>query len=167
MWLPMNDISANLYYDQRIIVSSLIKEPITWQISKVENIHPFGINKLTLSQTKFNPNTDYVNLDTGEMYADYYKNSVPLNEDTTLLSINSPSKTIKIGGSKRRITSSINTSESSWRFVIDGNNAGSLLDIDYGPNYIDIKFTGDESYLGKTLTVLCNKAVLSLEIVAL
>lgn len=167
MWLPMNDISANLYYDQRIIVSSLIKEPITWQISKVENIHPFGINKLTLSQTKFNPNTDYVNLDTGEMYADYYKNSVPLNEDATLLSINSPSKTIKIGGSKRRITSSINTSESSWRFVMDGNNAGSLLDIDYGTNYVDIKFTGDESYLGKTLTVLCNKAVLSLEIVAL
>lgn len=76
MWLPMNEISAKLYQGDRIIISALIEKPITWEISKVENIHPFGLNKLTLAQDKFNPEKDYVNFETGEMYADYYKSAI-------------------------------------------------------------------------------------------
>lgn len=165
IWLPMNNISENLYYNQRIIISAPIPKPITWEITKVENTHPFGINKLSVAQTKFNPNTDYVNLETGEMYADYYKNNIPLDEDDTVLTINSKEKTIKVGGSSRKITSS--TENPSWSFLIDGVDATSLLDIYSEDNNISITFLGDETYIGKILTVICNQTTLSLEIVSL
>lgn len=82
MWLPMNDISVDLYYDQRIVISvQALKEPLTWSISKPENIHPFGLNKLTLKQVKFDPTTD-VKIN-GIWYADYNKSLVkpePIDE---------------------------------------------------------------------------------------
>lgn len=101
IWLPMNDISAKLYYGQRMIVSALIEKPITWQISKVENVHPFGLNKLTLQQDKFNQQTDYVNFDTGEMYANYYV-SVIEPESYEQLETNYPAK-LNIVGSDLKI----------------------------------------------------------------
>ena len=76
IWLPINSISTGLYYDQRIIVSALIEKPLTWYITKIENIHPFGILKFTISQTKFDPVRDLVNVSTKEMYADYYSSTI-------------------------------------------------------------------------------------------
>ena len=111
-WLPWNDISSEIYYDKRLIVSMPMERPITWKITKVESTQPKGICLFTLYQDLFNPDTDYVNLETGEMYADYYKYTVkPMpeseldiiekeqtNEDGEVLKISSSTSTIKVGG---------------------------------------------------------------------
>lgn len=76
-WFPQNQVSEMLYYDSRLIISAPMEKPITWKVTKVETIHPIGIYKLTLGQDKFNSLTDYVDVDSGVMIADYYaKNSV-------------------------------------------------------------------------------------------
>ncbi len=81
IWLPMNSLTEYLYYtvedgkntrNMRLIVSAPIKHPNVWKISKVENHIPFGLQRLTLKQDAFNSKTDYVNLTTKEMYANYY-----------------------------------------------------------------------------------------------
>ena len=152
MWLPMNDISSKLFYNQRLIVSAPIKEPITWQITKPENLHPFGINKLTLYQTKFDINNDYINYETGEMFADYYSSGVsPVNETTQNNSpyveiINSSiSNELKIFGSKKTLTSTIHYLDGSvdninaeWEFSIDGEIIGltdNRIKIEQDTNY--------------------------------
>lgn len=129
IWLPINSITERMGYvyhngnraNQRLIVSALVPNPTTWQVSKVENIQPMGLQKLTIYQDKFNPNTDYANLDTGEMYADYYDmqkidpvspaTSQISTEDSDIASdrlvVNTPTNTLRIGGKYKTITADI------------------------------------------------------------
>ena len=55
---------------------------MAWTISKVENANELGIQMLTLYQDFFNEHTDYVNLETGEMYADYYDSDIAPTDPT-------------------------------------------------------------------------------------
>lgn len=126
IWLPMNIITEKLFYVNqygdnkkvRVLVSALTKNPIAWSISKVENAEPFGIQKLTLNQDSFNSKTDYVNIETKEMFADYYSSNIepdiidnpnsdnPDNTPTNLLSckIYASTNYIKVGGSYKLLT---------------------------------------------------------------
>ena len=132
-WLPLNDVTKSLYYthingsgrNQRVLVGAFTETPNAWQISKVENTSPFGMQKITLYQTLFDQHCDYVNLDSCEMYADYYtpesqeepedgtSNGLipavetafiapPIKEAALLLS--AASNTIKVGGSYKTIS---------------------------------------------------------------
>lgn len=76
-----------------------------WQISKVENHAPKGLQKITFYQTKFNDNTDFVDFETGEMYADYYSAySKPAETDNNASTdvhkyeLSTSTNTIKVGG---------------------------------------------------------------------
>lgn len=107
----MNDVSAQLYYGNRMIISALIEKPITWKVSKVENFHPLGLNKLTLQQDKFNEKTDYINFDTGDMYADYYKTFIEPEEYTesdvgypVKIVTHGANKTIKVPGYSKKLS---------------------------------------------------------------
>lgn len=178
IWLPMNSISEKLTYDQRLIVSAPIECPLTWSISKVENTLPMGINRLVLYQDTFDRSTDYVNLETGEMYANYYASSVtPELEDKEQLDlvygqILVSTQNIRVGGGYKTIRvkwlefdgtelNSIKAMPSQWSFTIDGKDVSNLVDVkpinsDEGrilENAIRIKFTGDYSYLTKNLNV--------------
>ena len=68
--------------NKRLVLSALIKKPHVWQISKVENTKPLGIIKITLDQDSWDEHTDYVNLETGEMYADYYTSDIAPTDPT-------------------------------------------------------------------------------------
>jgi hypothetical protein len=116
--LPMNNISEKIFYttningtikNQRMILSALTPNPTTWQVSKIDTSKPFGLIEVTLYQDFFNPNTDYVNLETGEMYADYYMSSIAPTESTANSSIScditSTTNTIKVEGSYKLLTS--------------------------------------------------------------
>lgn len=149
IWLPMNDISAQIYYGKRLIVSALIEKPITWQISKVENFHPFGINKLTLYQDKFNVKTDYVNFETGEMYADYYESIVEPEEyaqskDTYLTTINVTGSDYKIRVPHYTKTLSVDIDDVSiytpiyWRITCDNGDLIELFNIEHSGDYSEI-----------------------------
>lgn len=189
--LPINDLTKYLYYthpvsnqNQRMVVSALTEKPIVWKISKVVTHSPVGVIKINLSQDSWNDHTDYVNLETGEMYADYYSSSTePTDPDTpsptpsTIYGkITASTSTIKVGGSYKTLTlklygadgneitdnySSHSPDDFKWTCSItNGNKTTNLTDVVSWLkgslfNQRKIKFPNDRSYLGKILDVKC------------
>ena len=181
LWLPMNPITEYFYYsnngkNQRLIVGALTKHPTVWQVSKVENAEPFGIQKITLAQDYFDEHMDYVNMQTGEMYADYYSSTVKpeyeIKNKSCILS--SSSNIIKCGGSYKLITATIYNSDNnditseylnditsaSWSCSIDGEDFTSSELISWkkqlNSNEIRIKMGDAKKYLTKILTIKCS-----------
>ena len=76
--LPMNDISATIFYNQRFIISAPIPEPLAWRLTKQEDISPKGVRRLTFAQDKYDQYNDYIEKDNNGrvigMYADYFNN---------------------------------------------------------------------------------------------
>lgn len=185
IWIPINPITEQLSYveenkNKRLVLSALIKKPHVWQISKVENTKPLGLIKITLDQDSWDEHTDYVNLETGEMYADYYDSDIsPIDptEPTPTPSFNygtitASTSTIKIGGSYKTLTVTVfdesgtditNTYSDAvfnWTCSIEGIDSTEL---DTVITWLDgntfnkkkIKFSNDRSYLEKILEVKC------------
>lgn len=184
-WLPWNDVSNEIFYNQRVILSMPMDVPLTWQISKVENTTPRGVNQLTLYQDVFNPKTDYIDKsdpDHWRMYADYYKlPSEPVkvqdeySQDTPYgsMAITSATNVVKINGGWKTLTANIynnqgvltETSEQyDWSFTFgDDTDATALITIaeSTAENKIKIKFIGDESYVGRQLVAVCTASGLT------
>lgn len=157
VWLPRNAISNQLFYDDRFVISDMIPEPIVWKISKVENIHPFGINKLTLAQDMFNKDTDYVNWETGEMYADYYKRPLESPVHDFYLEYEGD-KVIKVRGLKRIIRvhhlPDVDIHDLEWKMEIDGHPADEIVDLEYvDDKTVSIYFKGGNEFLGSILCI--------------
>lgn len=180
IWLPWNYISAELYYNQRIVLSMPIAEPLTWKISKVENTIPRGVQYITLYQDRFNQHTDKIWRPDDEdnplpgqytMLADYYElpdspiaNIDDIQPADLSLKLTCGSNQIYIGGSKvitvgcfngdNDITSDITC---TWSYTIDDVDVSSLIreTAQDEHNKIKITFVGDEDYVFKTLVVKC------------
>jgi hypothetical protein len=185
-WLPLNPITEKIWYkgdsnkNMRVLLGSVTEHPTAWTISKVENSQPLGIQKLTFYQDVFSEYTDYVNLETGEMFADYYTTDSSLTpidpSDTTTTptttnysKITASTSTIKIAGSYKTLTAKIY--DNSDTEITDNYSSAifnwtcSVGDEDLTDtvtwlststfNQIKLKFTDDRSYLGKTLDVKC------------
>lgn len=184
IWLPLNSITENIWYtsddtvNMRVLIGAPTKHPLAWIISKVENAFPIGIQKLTFYQSEFNPRTDYVNLETGEMFADYYSSNIEPTEYEINNNINihqiqakiiSSTSSIKVGGSYKTLSlkmSDINNEDITnnylnysfkWKCYIEDNDLTNqviwLSGKDF--NQIKIKFPDDRKYLGKLLDVKC------------
>lgn len=194
--LPYNDISKNIFYDQRIIISPPLEIPITWRISKVEGVNPLGVINYTLAQDIYNPHTDYVEYDNDGNwlggYADYYKESNLPSEDATTpssedygtyaeITYAGTDPHIKVNGSYKKINLTYYSTQSDtpdqtpgdWSYYIDDTDASDLVKVleTDSLNSIKIKFLGDEEYLGKILTIKNTRdnvtAELQLQIVSL
>ena len=62
--VPLNRMTENIYYDQRMIIDApVLTEPRTWIVSKVNRIAANGLVHVTLAQSKFNAHTDYIETD--------------------------------------------------------------------------------------------------------
>ena len=185
IWLPMNSITEKFWYtsedskNMRVVVSALTEHPTVWTVTKVENSMPLGIQKLTIYTAFWNEHTDYVNLETGEMYADYFDSEiVPTDPDTKptpspvtniLATITSSASTIKVGGSYRTlniklsndsgedITDTFGDSKSNfeWHFEIDNEEYKGIIRNDLSFCQMKIKFPDDYDYVGKILTIYC------------
>lgn len=189
IWLPFNSITSKIYYvgengkNMRVIVSALMEHPLTWQISKVENTNPYGIQKLTLAQTEFNQFTDYVNMETGEMYADYYSHAEEPQEETKevvttsdICILSASNSILKIGGSYKTITASYkdkydnNTTKDhtnlAWSYFIGEKDMNGeviwttctdeIVEKPQSDIYsMKVKFNGNLDYLGKLVKVCC------------
>lgn len=183
LWFSMNSITEKFWYsddndkNMRLIVSAPIKEPVTWRITKCENAQPLGIQKLTLYQDRFNEHTDYVNLETGEMYANYFDSEIaPTDPDTPTTPpssitarISASTSTIKVGGSYKNLTVNLfNDSNEditteyadatfTWTCSIDDEDWTDKVtwraDTEY--NQKKVKFPSDSSVIGKILSVKC------------
>ena len=193
-WLPSNSITDYLFYDQRIIISDntynakLKKYPLTWKVTKVENIHPLGIKKFIISQDKFDTNRDFVETDIDgnviNMYADYYElNVVPEDDiiviptqDYSKITFSGTQQTIKVGGTNKVFTATyynsdgevISTYTPAWSFYIDGNlitDNSLITTIDDVNKKCTIQINTDktfnygDNYIGKTLSVYCDKGL--------
>lgn len=183
LWFSMNSITEKFWYsddndkNMRLIVSAPIKEPVTWRITKCENAQPLGIQKLTLYQDRFNEHTDYVNLETGEMYANYFDSEIaPTDPDTPTTPpssitarISASTSTIKVGGSYKNLTVNLfNDSNEDitteyadatfiWTCSIDNEDWTDKVTWRAGTEYNQkkVKFPNDTSTIGKILSVKC------------
>lgn len=183
LWFSMNSITEKFWYsddndkNMRLIVSAPIKEPVTWRITKCENAQPLGIQKLTLYQDRFNEHTDYVNLETGEMYANYFDSEIAPTDSSTPTTppssitarISASTSTIKVGGSYKNLTVNLfNDSNEditteyadatfTWTCSIDDEDWTDKVTWRAGTEYNQkkVKFPNDTSTIGKILSVKC------------
>ena len=124
--------------------------------SKIKNTSPKGIIAVTVTQDRFDKNKDYVNLETGEMYADYYSSSITPEEvlpdvegstssttNTDILTIEAKTYSVRInGGSKvvyakvldgdgNDVTNKYNSDDLIWSFKFkDIETVNTLISID-------------------------------------
>lgn len=183
LWFSMNSITEKFWYsddddkNMRLIVSAPLEQPVTWRITKCENAQPLGIQKLTLYQDRFNEHTDYVNLETGEMYANYFDSEIaptdPSNPTTPPSSItariSASTSTIKVGGSYKNLTVNLfNDSNEditteyadatfTWTCFIDNEDWTDKVTWRAGTEYNQkkVKFPNDTSTIGKILSIKC------------
>ena len=181
--LPMNSITEKFWYtdddskNMRVIVSALMENPTVWKITKCESASPLGLQKLTLYTNFFNEHTDYVNLETGEMYANYFDSEIaptdPSNPTTPPSSItariSASTSTIKVGGSYKNLTVNLfNDSNEDitteyadatfiWTCSIDNEDWTDKVTWRAGTEYNQkkAKFPNDTSTIGKILSVKC------------
>ena len=173
--ITLNRDTEKLYYNQRLIVdNNVLTEPRTFQISKVNRIMPGGIAIITLAQTKFDGDKDYVEIDktTEEvigLWADYFVGNTeatdPVETDSIHVEITYPGKpTIRVGSGYKKLAvnfyqgeSDIPLMEGQWQFYIGDEDVSNLIvysSAEVEENEIKIKFNSkDTNYGGKTLTI--------------
>lgn len=181
--LPMNSITEKFWYtdddskNMRVIVSALMENPTVWKITKCESASPLGLQKLTLYTNFFNEHTDYVNLETGEMYANYFDSGIAPTDPSTpttppssiTAKISASTSTIKVGGSYKNLTVNLfNDSNEditteyadatfAWTCSIDGEDWTDKVTWRAGTDYNQkkAKFPNDASTIGKILSIKC------------
>lgn len=181
IWLPMNRITEKIWFTNdhnqnlRTIVSAPVNNPAVWLVSKVENVQPFGIQKIVCEQTAFNPNTDYIEKDQNGnivgMWADYYLSDTKPSEPTSLTNmkckISASTYSLKIGGSYRLLTATLYNNEgeditsdytdmldlSCWKCFIGENDMTDsefvLWSSQENKNQVKIKLESNWDFLGK------------------
>lgn len=181
--LPMNSITEKFWYtdddskNMRVIVSALMENPTVWKITKCESASPLGLQKLTLYTNFFNEHTDYVNLETGEMYANYFDSEIAPTDPSTPTTppssitarISASTSTIKVGGSYKNLTVNLfNDSNEditteyadatfAWTCSIDNEDWTDKVTWRPGTEYNQkkVKFPNDTSTIGKILSIKC------------
>nr|DAU04500.1 MAG TPA: hypothetical protein [Caudoviricetes sp.] len=187
VWLPLNPITEKIWYtnesskNMRVLVSSFTDNAIAWQISKVENAQPLGVQKLTLYQDFFDQHRDYIEKDDNGnivgMWASYFDSEIaPTDPDTPTTPpssitarISASTSTIKVGGSYKNLTVNLfNDSNEditteyadatfTWTCFIDNEDWTDKVTWRIGTEYNQkkVKFPNDTSTIGKILSVKC------------
>lgn len=164
----MNRETENIFYNMRIIIDNrVLTEPRTWKVSKVNRISPNGVSMVTLAQTFFDGNKDYIELDNNGnvigMWADYYSEAsvVEYEEKPGVhIEIEHPGKDeIKIGGSYKTFTAKVYDGDveidpinGQWQCYIN-DVVTTDVDMKIADNQCKIKFTGDLNNIGKKLVI--------------
>ena len=187
VWLPLNPITEKIWYtnesskNMRVLVSSFTDNAIAWQVSKVENAQPLGVQKLTLYQDFYDQHRDYIEKDSNGniigMWASYFDSEIaPTDPDTPTTPpssitarISASTSTIKVGGSYKNLTVNLfNDSNEditteyadatfTWTCSIDNEDWTDKVtwraDTEYKQK--KVKFPNDTSTIGKILSVKC------------
>lgn len=197
--VPYNTVTATLFHNMRLIYSPQIETPICWRITKVEGINPFGLMNITLYQDQYNRHTDVIEKDEkgnwiaawadlksepnlpGEPPSD--PEAPPLEQvgDYAEITCSGTKPQIKVNGSYKTLTIQYynsgellkNQIPGEWSYWIDDIDVTDLIKTlnGYNPNQIKVKFLGDETYLGKALTIRNSRdniiAEIQLELISL
>ena len=187
VWLPLNPITEKIWYtnesskNMRVLVSSFTDNAIAWQISKVENAQPLGVQKLTLYQDFFDQHRDYIEKDSDGniigMWASYFDSEIAPTDPSTPTTppssitarISASTSTMKVGGSYKNltvnlfndsnedITTKYADSTFTWTCSIDNEDWTDKVTWRVGTEYNQkkVKFPNDTSVIGKILSVKC------------
>lgn len=187
VWLPLNPITEKIWYtnesskNMRVLISSFTDNAIAWQISKVENAQPLGVQKLTLYQDFFDQHRDYIEKDSDGniigMWASYFDSEITPTDPSTPTTppssitarISASTSTIKVGGSYKNLTVNLfNDSNEditteyadatfTWTCFIDNEDWTDKVTWRAGTEYNQkkVKFPSDTSVIGKILSVMC------------
>lgn len=187
VWLPLNPITEKIWYtnesskNMRVLVSSFTDNAIAWQISKVENAQPLGVQKLTLYQDFFDQHRDYIEKDSDGniigMWASYFDSEIAPTDPSTpstrpssiTARISASTSTIKVGGSYKNLTVNLfNDSNEditteyadaafTWTCYIDDEDWTDKVTWRSRTEYNQkkVKFPNDTSVIGKILSVKC------------
>lgn len=187
VWLPLNPITEKIWYtnesskNMRVLVSSFTDNAVAWQISKVENAQPLGVQKLTLYQDFFDQHRDYIEKDSDGniigMWASYFDSEIAPTDPSTPTTppssitarISASTSTIKVGGSYKNLTVNLfNDSNEDitteyadatfiWTCSIDDEDWTDKVTWRAGTEYNQkkVKFPSDTSVIGKILSVMC------------
>lgn len=186
IWLPLNKLTEKFWYTtdenttMRIVVSAPTEHPIIWACTKIENIQPIGIQKLTIYQTVWSNNRDYIEKDSNGkiigMWADYFQSEIaPTDPTTPTLSpsikskVSASTSTIKVCGSYKSltvnlfndsdedITTEYSDADFKWTCSIDGKDWTDKVTWRNGSefNQMKVKFPADKSVIGNVLSIVC------------
>ena len=153
--------------------------PRVFSITKVDRLDANGLCLYTIKQDLWNEETDYIHYEVeGDpstikgKYADYYSGTPVKEEEPVVFEraefvVSGDKPELKVGGGVKKITVKIFEGEGEvpfieglWSYTIDGEDVTDLLIVkdhnanaNLAENQIQIKFRGDNSYIGKTLKV--------------
>jgi len=173
IWLPYNDKTQTIFYDQRIIISQNRKTPVVWSVSKVEDINVRGIARYTCAQDQFDPHKDYIEYDDNGnligMWASYYDNKIKpteLIEDTTNIYCKITYKGVqnnqfKVNGNARvfyvkfyKDDEEVNFTSGNWSFMIENQPKDDLFTVEQqDDDSFKIRFIGSDDYIGQKVTL--------------
>ena len=130
-WMPYNEITINIFYDQRVAISSPREEPLIWAVSKVEDMNVKGIIRLTFKQDRWNSHTDLIEYnEEGEYIAawcNYFKDGVPISEeDHTIIPPTSIHSLVSYSGMKPEVKVHGSYKKFSVRFYDDEENENNI-----------------------------------------
>lgn len=187
IWLPLNKLTEKFWYTNsedttmRIVVSAPTEHPLIWVCTKIENIQPIGIQKLTIYQTVWSDNRDYIEKDKNGniigMWASYFDSEITPTDPSTpaptpsniAARISASTSTIKVGGSYKNLTVNLFndsnediTNEYSdaiftWTCSTDDEDWTKKVTWKDGIafNQKKAKFPSDTSVIGKILSIKC------------
>lgn len=155
-----------------IIDAPVLTEPRTWRITKVNRLSSRGLCMATCAQDTFDQHKDYIELgENGEvigMWADYFKSEVLPTDPEPSIPIKSiigkftwsALPQLKVGGSYKKFTLTFYENEEeidflpgNYYFTIDNKDASNLITTIEDSNTIKVKFNGDDSWIGKVMTI--------------
>ena len=167
-----------LYYNTRMIIdANVLTEPRAWLISKINRTVSKGVVVFTVTQDLFNEHTDKAIYDENgnviSWWADWNQSVITPEEGiprqdaaplfssiTSKITPSGNTNQIRVGGSKTFTVSffeedqAVEHDQGTWSFTIDGENAEELLSLSYpAENKVRVKFNGDDSYIGKILSI--------------
>ena len=172
----MTKDTETLFYNIRMLVDTKVDNPRAWLVSKVNRISPNGVCRITLAQDIFDQHNDYIEKDdTGQivgMWANYYKSNIQpiqVSQDEPSSAITakvtcSGKPQFKVGGSPKTFTVLYYDNDiviqdhevGTWAFYIDEERVSeellTVINTD-NPNKIKVQFLGDDTYIGKILTI--------------
>ncbi len=169
--LPYNNDSISIFYNTRMIISMPNTVPLTFKVTKIDNLTPRGLIIFTLVQDEFDSIHDFIDYDNKILCADYYRDSVikPVEpvDGKLQLKLSAVNDVLKIGGSAKRIQANIFDADNNnitsqyttgyqWNFFIGDQTVNNFVVCTASNNQCSVKFIGSEKdYLNKILTVKC------------
>ena len=173
VWMPFNDKTQTIFYDQRVVVSQVRETPVVWRVSKVEDMNVKGIARYTMAQDRWDSHRDYIEHDEEGnvigMWASWFDYDVepdkPDHPETNITCEISyrgvQNNQFRIKGNPRifdvkffRDDQQIEYQGGTWSFIMDGKPCDDLFTIEHHENDADkIKFIGSDDYKGQTVTL--------------